>query len=130
MSSDESSQPPFPPPIPHVVDWDLALEAVAGDRKLLQDVVELFLKQGPLHMKAIRAALDKVDHKALHIAAHTLKGETRYFGADRLEDTALALEMMARAANPGEPLEGAEPIVERLTVQFAELVEALQVFVK
>ena len=130
MSSEETNDPPFPPPIPHVVDWELALEAVGGDRKLLQDVVGLFLKHGPVHMTDIRSALDTANHRALHIAAHTLKGETRYFGADRLEETALALELMARDAITGKPLDDVEPTFERLTGQFAELVEALRGFVK
>ena len=104
--------------VPEVFDLASALEAVDGERELLNGMIAIFMRQTPRVMQDIDTAITAGDAGALEIAAHKLKGSIAMFGAraareaaQRLEDLAEAGELSAASA-PREAL-GAE--VQRLT---------------
>jgi len=101
-----------------VVDWCEALHSVNGDRHLLREIVEAFLDEAPRLLTTIRAAIEQPDGRTLQRAAHTLKGSTRYFGANQVSELALRLETMGASsslAQARETLADVEREMARLT---------------
>jgi two-component system, sensor histidine kinase and response regulator len=77
-----------------VIPWDMGktLEALGGDEKLLQEVIEIFLEEVPRHMASLRQAIAQGNAEATEIAAHTLKGELGYLGISEVSRKARELE--------------------------------------
>ncbi len=81
------------------VDWSAALQSFRGDRRLLDTIVEAATREIPELLASIRASVTEGDPQALRLAAHTLKGSVRYFGAVRVSDLAARLESTGQAEN-------------------------------
>ncbi|MDI3326472.1 PAS domain-containing protein [Pontibacterium granulatum] len=105
-----------------VFDPDGALEQVAGDMGVLEDLVTLFYDECPKLMTEIQTTLAAGDAVALRRAAHTLKGSAAVFAAKRTVNTALQLELIARDGK----LESASDILETLEADVEQLKQALQ----
>jgi HPt (histidine-containing phosphotransfer) domain-containing protein len=103
------------------LDWSEALRAVKGDRSLLGVLVRTFIEEAPRLLKAIGEAIDRGDGTALRVAAHTLKGSLRYFGAGPAFDDAFHLEKLGQAQDLSE----ARPIFDRLSRQVEQLLPRL-----
>ena len=108
------------------MDWSTALATVKGDRQLLESLIEAFLDEAPRLMETIRRAIGQTDAEALRVAAHTLKGSMRYFGAQPSFDNTERLEKMGREGN----LEGAGPALEALEGDMAKLMPVLIDYVR
>ena len=78
--------------------WDpnVALESVKGDRDLLRIVMETYLEESPRLVADMHQALEKSDGPQLNMAAHSLKGSLRFFGAEKGFQLAYQLELMGR----------------------------------
>lgn len=114
-----------------LVDWAVALESVGGDPELLLEVIEAFLIEGPQQLAAIHSSFQAGDAKTLHRAAHTLKGSMRYFGARRLFETALQLELLSDVAlRQSQSLSEAAPLIARLDSQLPALTAALTEYLR
>jgi HPt (histidine-containing phosphotransfer) domain-containing protein len=72
------------------------LEGVDGNRRLLRELVKLFLADYPLHLAQIRDALRDGDAETLEKAAHTLKGAIGNFAAEKAVAAAQLMEVLAR----------------------------------
>ncbi|MCA9155400.1 MAG: response regulator, partial [Planctomycetales bacterium] len=80
----------------HDFDWSTALNVVQGDQDLLRELVDAFLTECPRLMQEIEVALEQNDAEQLRIAAHTLKGSVRYFGAEAAMSVAFDLELAGK----------------------------------
>jgi two-component system sensor histidine kinase/response regulator len=103
-------------------DRQRILENLGGDDELLAEIAEMLFSEAEIGVRAIRSAIDKADAKALHNAAHSLKGAVSNFAADRATAAAEALEQCGKVAN----LAAAEPLYVELSVAVNELVVALR----
>lgn len=74
------------------VDLAVALHWLGGDRRLLRELVGIFLDDSPKRLDALRAAMTAADVQQLEQIAHSLKGSASILGAGRLRDAAQALE--------------------------------------
>ena len=73
------------------LDGPTLLAGFGGNRKLLGDVIDVFLEDSPNLMAAIRQAADRLDAPALASSAHALKGSIGLFDpAERVSDRAPA----------------------------------------
>lgn len=106
---------------PAAIDWQETLQCVQGDRQILDTLIEAVLEEAPAMLQAVRRAVRDLDAKSLRVAAHTLKGAVRYFGARAVFDQAFALEQMGRDGT----LEGAEPLVESLSRDLEQVLKEL-----
>jgi two-component system sensor histidine kinase/response regulator len=96
-ASSAESPPPSPPPQGEEdSSWLAASGALPDDQPLLKIVIETYLQESPRMMEAIRQAVADGDVAALRLAAHTLKGSIRFFGAGPAFQTARRLERMGR----------------------------------
>ena len=80
-----------------VVDPMALLNAVGGDRKLLDELVALFRVEGPRRLEELRRALAANDAAAVEAAAHGLKGSVGSLHAKRCFDAAARIERLARS---------------------------------
>lgn len=88
----------------------VALAAVNGDRKLLNEIASLFLAEAPSWIADLRRAVVSHDAAQVRRIAHTLKNSLGYFGLQAAYDLALRLESLGREND----LAGAEPVCESL----------------
>jgi HPt (histidine-containing phosphotransfer) domain-containing protein len=71
--------------------------ALGGDRELLLEIIELFLRDAPAMMHAVRLEATRAQPEPLAKAAHVLKGSAANFGVSPLYESARELEMCARS---------------------------------
>ena len=98
------------------------LEGVDGNRRLLRELVKLFLADYPLHLAQIKDALRDGDAEALATAAHTLKGAIGNFAAKKAVAAAQLMEVLAR----DRELRAASQAYSALESELAPLVEELK----
>jgi HPt (histidine-containing phosphotransfer) domain-containing protein len=91
------------------VDLAVALRWLGGDRRLLGELVAIFVDDGPKRLQAIRAALIASDVRQVEHVAHSLKGSAAILGATGLQTAALALE---DAAHDGRTEHGADLVAQ------------------
>ncbi len=68
-----------------------------GDDVLLVELVEVFLRDAPERIAALREAFAQHDDHALRMISHALKGSSRNIGATRLADACQTLELTAKS---------------------------------
>jgi HPt (histidine-containing phosphotransfer) domain-containing protein len=93
----------------HPVDLAVAMRWLGGDRRLLSELVGIFVDDGPKRLQAIHAALTEADVQQIEHAAHNLKGSAAILGATRLQTAALALE---DAAHDGHTEDGPDLVAQ------------------
>ena len=118
--------PQSAPPVEGPIDWSQALESVEGDHDLLKQVAEAFLAESPSLVGKIRQALPDADRDALRIAAHTLKGQFRCFGAGSAFDHASQLEQMGHTGDLGD----AGAVFSLLEEETRQLVSLLREYIQ
>jgi two-component system, sensor histidine kinase and response regulator len=79
-----------------VIDHAALLEGLGGDRRLLNQIVRLFLVDYPRRLAEIKDAIRRRDADALAMAAHALKGSVGNFAAKNAFAVAQSLETMGR----------------------------------
>jgi two-component system, sensor histidine kinase and response regulator len=82
-----------------VIDHTTLLAGVDGNRRVLRQLVRLFLADCPRRLAEIKEAIRRGDAEALGRAAHTLKGSVGNFAAKNAFAVAQRLEIMGRDAD-------------------------------
>ena len=99
-----------------------ALTRVAGDAKLLDEILTLFVDDAPTYLALLDDALDSQNqHDAFH-AAHTLKGLSATLSAHATHHAARAIETAARAGQ----LTQAVDLLPELHTAMADLFAAIK----
>ncbi len=80
---------------PRVVDWSSAFETVGGHRPLLNELLEVFLKERDGMLASVKKAIDENDGQNIRISAHSLKGALGHLGALSASETARQIETLA-----------------------------------
>src|ERR1700676_1488611 len=86
----------------NVLDLQLALSRVGGDRQLLREIAVLFIEECPRAFAEIQAAVAAGNAVRLEHAAHALKGSVANFGARNAVEAAFRLEQMGRTNQMSE----------------------------
>jgi HPt (histidine-containing phosphotransfer) domain-containing protein len=83
------------------IQWNReeTLEQLGGDQALLQEVMEIFLREAPLHLDALGVAVTQGNAAQIETVAHTMKGELGYLGVPEISRKARDLEAMGHAKN-------------------------------
>lgn len=95
-----------------------ALDALSGDRELLQIVAHAFMCEGPKLVDRLGTAINRHDAKDLQFAAHALKGSVRFFGDTPIYDLAYSLETQVRSGN----LDRARDTIDQLAKDVSQFV--------
>ncbi len=112
-----------------LLDESALLNGVAGDRKLLRELVQIFLADSPPRIAAIREAVAKGDAAALASAAHSIKSSAGFFSKKGVFEAARALETQGRESDlrsAGKALARLESEMVRLTESLTSLASRLQ----
>ncbi|HEX4131960.1 MAG TPA: response regulator [Pirellulales bacterium] len=83
-------------------DEEAALARVDGDRELLNELVEIFVREYPRWLAEVREAIDARDFDRLHREAHTLKGASGNLGLTSASDAARWLEQATSDDSPAQ----------------------------
>jgi CheY-like chemotaxis protein len=75
------------------------LAGFGGNRKVLREVIDMFLVDGPEHLTMLRRALEAADAQALSSSAHALKGSVGLFIQAGAFETARQLERTGKAGD-------------------------------
>jgi CheY-like chemotaxis protein/HPt (histidine-containing phosphotransfer) domain-containing protein len=112
------------------LDWDAALGYVGGDRRLLRDMIGLYLEKAPRWRAELREALLTGNSADLKRAAHNIKGSMSHFGTRAAFEAARRLEELARGGMLSEApaawavlerkLVGIEPSLKAFGTETAE----------
>ncbi|MCH5374928.1 MAG: response regulator, partial [Planctomycetes bacterium] len=104
----------------NVINWNTALEMAGDDEKLLDELVGVFLVEGPKHLRDIRSGVEQADSPLVRRAAHTLKGSLRIFDVSRGEELAYRIECLGEKGTldgVGELLDELEAYMERVVAE-------------
>lgn len=107
-------------------DEQAALARLGGNKKLLKEIAEMFLKELPQHIASIRDAIDQADSHKLDRASHTLKGAVENFCAAPAREAALVLEKIGKSGD----LKGAEKAHDRLEMEIERLKKEMEKMIK
>ena len=107
---------------PMVLDIATLLDGIGGDRKLLVELVRLFLADAPKSIARIERAIARGDLKRLKEAAHALKGSVGNFDSGRTLEAVRRLEAVARDSQ----LADAAAAFAAVKIEIACLIQALK----
>jgi len=97
-------------------------DLVGGDPEFLAEVIDTFLQDCPKLAADMQAAGASGDAVALRRAAHTLKSNSRTFGATALADICQEIEERAATGN----LDGVAQMVDGAVASYPGVVAALR----
>jgi HPt (histidine-containing phosphotransfer) domain-containing protein len=100
---------------------DALIETTGGDPDFFAEMIDTFLADSPQLVAEMQTATSSADTQALRRAAHTLKSNSRTFGASALAD--LCQEIEGRAATGG--LDGLARLVARVVAVYPGVAAAL-----
>jgi HPt (histidine-containing phosphotransfer) domain-containing protein len=82
-----------------MLDFDrtILLERLGGDEKLFEEIMGVFLVDGPRLVADLKAFVDKRDFEGVHLKAHTLQGAAGSVGAANIESLLIEIESECRA---------------------------------
>ncbi|MBT6627479.1 MAG: response regulator, partial [Gemmatimonadetes bacterium] len=105
-----------------VFDRVAALDRMADDEELLQEVIELFLEDMPKQVSLLQQHLDAGNVEEMGRTAHGVKGAAANIGAERVREAALLIE---EAGKVGDLSLGVD-LVAALRVDLEELAAQLR----
>jgi signal transduction histidine kinase/CheY-like chemotaxis protein len=105
-----------------VVDAAQLLDRIDDDRNFLAELVEIFRRDYPQSVSAVRSAIDTGNAAGLQQSAHTLKGTLANLSALSASALAAELEQMGRSLN----LTGAQSTLDRLASELPNVTRALE----
>lgn len=108
----------------NILDRDELLERMGGDRELLVEIVDLFLRDCPKQLAELSEAVAGGDAASVRRAAHTLKGLAGNLASADAAEAALRLERMGSEGNltgAKEQLATLERAIEQLKIALTAL---------
>jgi len=113
-----------PEPASAILDYQVALSRVGGDRELLIDLGRLFQIDARKFLTAICDAEERNDMNDLLHAAHSLKGSVATFAADDVFEAVQKVEQLSQTGDTErirEAVSALEAEINRLSVGLAEI---------
>lgn len=129
LFGDKTDAPPLPKesidqsiPTLHM-NPQTALDQVDDDLDELKEMLEIFIDNLATMMNQVFDAIQKNDHDALKVSAHSIKGTVAFFGAETARKAALELEMIGKnkEGNITESLKNLQMEIHNLLNDFVHL---------
>ncbi len=117
---------PKKPPAAISAGIDDLLGRIGGDKRLLNKMIQTFLRDTPKRIAALQKALQRHDADEIASLAHALKGSVSIFLAQHARDRAQELEDLGRNSELG----GATAVYAALKEEIAKLEENLRGYAK
>lgn len=100
----------------------IALHRVDGDESLLEELIQIFLRESPVQLSTLRAAIDSGGYEVIERTAHTIKGELGYLGLSTVAEDARRLELCGREHD----LNNASSLIAKLESQITTISAAMR----
>lgn len=110
-------------PVSELLDTNLALDNLGGDRKLWREIIVLFLKEAPAQIVLLREAIAGREEELIERSAHKLKGMAAHVGAVKIADEAFRIQLAVRKGDREKPvsaLQNIETMFEQLRQELSE----------
>jgi len=104
-----------------VFDKKFLLKRIDGDRKLYDEIIEIFIDDIPQQFQKLRVALDEKDALTVQRQGHTIKGASANVGADALREIAYKIECAAEKGELDDVEEYFEIAKEKFKILLVEL---------
>jgi len=85
-----------------IMDLTELLERGENDRELIRELLLIFKEEFPIHLQALRDAVDSMDGKAVAAEAHAMKGMLSNLAASSAAGAAARLEQLGRSQEVSE----------------------------
>jgi CheY-like chemotaxis protein len=108
--------------VPGCIDLDAALKRMGGNQKLLRKLAGSFCDAFPASHERLRAAVKKRDAKEAGIVAHTLRGTTSMFSADK----AVSLLVIIEESSSGPDWSRIDPALVEFEDEMRAVIGALR----
>jgi len=105
---------------------DVLLETVGDDLGFLGELIDVFFEDSPEQLAAAQEALAAGDAEALRRTAHSLKSNSKNFGAITLAETCKELEDLANS----DTLDGAAELIDQVAAEYDKAEAALKAIQK
>jgi HPt (histidine-containing phosphotransfer) domain-containing protein len=102
--------------MPKIMNLDLLFRTVNGNKKVIMEIMTVFLDQLPEDVAAINEAVKQADYVAVKRQCHKMKSSVSIMGMDALVNL---LEEMEELGNKAENIQH----IEKLSIQVAGLAE-------
>ena len=109
-----------------LVDWHRALSQFDGNKVILKEITDSYLKEIPENLNQLRTAIEAGRVVETRRLAHTIKAAMRFYGAKSAEAVCLNLEILA---NDGE-LTGAPALLDQCEIEVGQVLPALEGFIQ
>jgi two-component system sensor histidine kinase/response regulator len=107
---------------PARLDTDALLDGLSGDRKLLSEIINVFLADTPKLLSRVERAIARGDAARLEEAAHALKGSVGNFDSGQVFEAVRKLEVLGRENN----LSDARAAFAVIETEVAKLTQSLR----
>ena len=107
---------------PAPLDMDKVIEEFMGQKEILFEILEEFIKRVGVQVDNIRRAVDRSDYGVIFSEAHAIKGGAANLTADPLADVAADLEKAAAEQQTDETV----ILVEKMAIELNQLKNYLQ----
>jgi two-component system sensor histidine kinase/response regulator len=104
------------------LDIQIALDRLAGDKELLEEMLEEFIHYAPEQLGKLVEDMKRGDAKAVEAGAHSIKGGAGNLSANAIANLALKLELLGGKGD----LAGARTLVDNLRNEFKRLEEYIK----
>ena len=104
------------------VDVEQLLDRIDDDRSFLAELVEIFRREYPQNVNAVKTAIDSQNASGVQHAAHALKGALGNLSAAGAASMAGELERMGRLLD----LSNAQSTLDRLVIELTNVTRALE----
>ena len=121
------AEPPQASPGSPAIDLDAAADRVAGGRSGVRKLADIFLLECETLMNTLREKMPTDERVEIQRAVHTLKGSSRLFAADRVEQVAGKIELLVRQgdmATAKSHLGELELEVDRMLTELRQLIRS------
>jgi len=99
------------------IDMKRAMEAVGGDKELLNELLRMFIEDSEKSIEKIEEAIKEKDYEKLRETAHRIKGASGNLGLTSIYDICLSLENMGKKRD----ILGADELLEKLKNSISSL---------
>lgn len=107
----------------NAIDLSYLENMTGGDAELIIEMIELFIKETPVHLKTMKIAEEKKNWPQLRAEAHKVKPMFLYVGLSELNEICKDVEDSAKKE---ENLDSLPEMIEKLETDFNEVVQLLK----
>ncbi|OQX25887.1 MAG: hypothetical protein BWK80_13325 [Desulfobacteraceae bacterium IS3] len=98
------------------------LERIGGDEMLCKELLKIFIQTFPVHLKALKTALEQKDAGQVRFEAHTLKGMSANISANNLRNVFFEIETAGKLGQ----VEAAHSYINKLKTELEKFKAMLQ----